>query len=151
LGADLSHDPADQRDGAFVLGRLPACGFEELDAESWPPGEAHDVDRAGDTDAEHAGAGDGECEASGAAEVTHWATARHGALREDADALAPPQVVDGSREGGEVAAPAVDRDLTHAVEHPAHRRELPERRFRQCAYLATPHWHSNGDRVHALS
>jgi hypothetical protein len=57
LGADLGHDPAGQRDGAVIRSGLPACGLEELDADGRSAGEADDVDRSGDANAEHAGAG----------------------------------------------------------------------------------------------
>jgi hypothetical protein len=60
------------------------------------------------------------------------------------------QVVDSGREGGGVATSSVDRDLTHVVEHPAHRFGLPERR-RQGADLTVPHCHADDDGVHALS
>src|SRR5262245_54018519 len=103
LGADLGHDPPGQRDCAFIRAGLPAGGLEELDADGRAVGEAHDVDCSGDAGAEYAGAGYGEGQSSGPAEDAQLASSRYGALREYADALSLPQLVDCGREGGDVA------------------------------------------------
>src|SRR5919201_2587641 len=102
---------------------------EELPSHPWALGEARDVHRARDSHADHLGLWHRRGQAAEAAPRSQLAPEAAGALGEDADAGARTQLLHGPVEGVLVALPALDRDLAHAVEHPAEPADLPQRRL----------------------